>query len=108
MPSFHRRQFLLAMGVAAGSVALKGCLGNPPDDKPGASKQSAPAVSAGSGIKAGEEPEVKGAKLGYLPIVESAPLIIASVKGFFAKYGMPDVKVDKQANWGAARDNAKI
>ena len=74
----------------------------------GASKQSAPTAAAGSGIKAGEEPEVKGAKLGYLPIVESAPLIVASVKGFFAKYGMPDVKVDKQANWGAARDNVKI
>ena len=108
MPSFQRRQFLLAMGVAAGSVALKGCLGDPPDDKPGASKQSTPTAAVGSGIKAGEEPEVKGAKLGYLPIVESAPLIIASVKGFFAKYGMPDVKVDKQANWGAARDNVKI
>ena len=58
MPSFHRRQFLLAMGAAAGSVALKGCLGEPPDDKPGASKQSAPTAAAGSGIKAGEEPEV--------------------------------------------------
>lgn len=102
-----RRKFLVTAGaVTATSVLLKGC-GNPPSDKP-ASVSSSPTAAAGSGVKAGEEPEVKTVKLGYIPIVEAAPLIIAVVKGFFAKHGMPDVKVDKQANWGAARDNAKI
>jgi bicarbonate transport system substrate-binding protein len=46
--------------------------------------------------------------LGYIPIVEAAPLIIAKEKGFFAKHGMPDVEVSKQANWGSARDNVEI
>jgi len=32
-------------------------------------------------------------------------LIIAKEKGLFAKYGMPDVEVLKQASWGATRDN---
>jgi len=32
-------------------------------------------------------------------------LIIAKQKGYFAKHGMPDVEVSKQANWGATRDN---
>jgi bicarbonate transport system substrate-binding protein len=106
--TLSRRKFLVtASATAATSILLKGCAGNPPEDKP-AGVASAPTVAAGSGVKPGEEPEVKTAKLGYIPIVEAAPLIIASVKGFFAKYGMPDVKVDKQANWGAARDNAKI
>ncbi len=105
--SVSRRKFLAAASAtAAASILLKGCVGEPPSDKPSAS--SAPTVAAGSGVKAGEEPEVKTVKLGYIPIVEAAPLIIAVVKGFFAKHGMPDVKVDKQANWGAARDNAKI
>lgn len=108
MPSFHRRQFLFAMGAVAGSVALKGCLGTPPSNNPGASSSTAPNVAAGSGVKAGEEPEVKTVRLGYLPIVESAPIVIAFAKGFFAKHGLTDVKVDKQANWGAARDNVKI
>jgi bicarbonate transport system substrate-binding protein len=106
--TLSRRKFLFAASAtAATSVLLKGCMGEPPSDKP-AGVSSAPTAAAGSGVKAGEEPEVKTAKLGYLPIVESAPLIIASVKGFFAKHGMPDIKVEKQANWGAARDNVKI
>ena len=33
------------------------------------------------------------------------PLVIAKEKGFFAKHGMPDVEVAKQASWGATRDN---
>lgn len=105
--ALSRRKFVLtASATAMSSILLKGCLGNPPEDQPAVS--GSPTVAAGSGVKAGEEPEVKTAKLGYLPIVESAPLIIASAKGFFAKYGMTDVKVEKQANWGAARDNVKI
>jgi bicarbonate transport system substrate-binding protein len=108
MDSFSRRKFIVAASATAmGSVLLKGCSGNPPDDKP-AGTSSAPMAAAGSGVKAGDEPEVKTIKLGYTPIVEAAPLIIASVKGFFAKHGMTDVKIDKQANWGAARDNVKI
>ena len=30
---------------------------------------------------------------------------MAKEKGFFAKYGMPEVEVPKQASWGAVRDN---
>jgi bicarbonate transport system substrate-binding protein len=106
---FSRRKFLVtASASAAASVLLKGCMGNPPDTLTGTGTQSTPAASPGAGVQAGQEPEVKTAKLGYIPIVEAAPLIIAKEKGFFAKYGMPDVQVDKQANWGAARDNVKI
>lgn len=50
-------------------------------------------------------PEVRAAKLGYIALTDSAPLIIAKEKGFYAKHGMPDVVVDKQASWGATRDN---
>lgn len=102
---FSRRRFLLTAGATtATSILLKGCLGNPPDT----TSQSSPAASQVVAVKAGEEPEVKTVKLGYIPIVEAAPLIIAKEKGFFAKYGMPDVQVEKQANWGSARDNVKI
>lgn len=52
--------------------------------------------------------EVDTIKLGYLPIVESAPLIIAKEKGLFAKYGLPNAEVSKQANWASARDNVVI
>jgi nitrate/nitrite transport system substrate-binding protein len=53
-------------------------------------------------------PEVKGAKLGFIALTDSAPLIIAKVKGLFEKYGMPDVEVLKQASWGALRDNLAL
>ncbi len=50
-------------------------------------------------------PEVKGAKLGFIALTDAAPLFVAKEKGFFAKYGMPDVEVLKQASWGTTRDN---
>jgi nitrate/nitrite transport system substrate-binding protein len=50
-------------------------------------------------------PEVTGLKLGYIALTDAAPLIIAKEKGFFAKHGMADVEVLKQASWGATRDN---
>jgi bicarbonate transport system substrate-binding protein len=108
-----RRKFLLTASLTATSaVLLKGCLGEPPPDQPAGqspgSPGSSPTAATGSGVPAGEEPEVQTVKLGYLPIVESAPIIIAKQKGFFAKYGLPNVLVEKQANWGAARDNVKI
>lgn len=51
------------------------------------------------------EPEVKGAKIGFIALTDAAPLIIAAEKGLFAKHRMPDVEVLKQASWGATRDN---
>jgi len=50
-------------------------------------------------------PEVTKAVLGYIALMDAAPLVIAKEKGFFAKHGMPDVDVAKQASWGATRDN---
>jgi len=53
----------------------------------------------------GAGPETKKAVLGYIALTDSAPLIIAKEQGLFAKYGVPDVEVSKQASWGATRDN---
>ena len=100
---FSRRKFMMTVGVSAvSSVLLKGCLGNPPD-----STTQVQQVTA-TNISPAQAPETTRVKLGYIPIVESAPLIIAREKGFFAKYGMTNVEVSKQANWGAARDNVEI
>ncbi len=54
---------------------------------------------------AGPGPETAKAKLGFIALTDSSPLIIAKERGIFAKYGMPDVEVLKQASWGAVRDN---
>ncbi|WP_426536948.1 CmpA/NrtA family ABC transporter substrate-binding protein [Bradyrhizobium sp. McL0615] len=53
----------------------------------------------------GVGPETKAAKLGFIALTDAAPLFVAKEKGFFAKYGMPDVAVEKQASWGTTRDN---
>ncbi|UEM15595.1 ABC transporter substrate-binding protein [Bradyrhizobium barranii subsp. barranii] len=50
-------------------------------------------------------PEVKGAKLGFIALSDAGPLFVAKDKGLFAKYGVPDTDVQKQASWGTTRDN---
>jgi len=105
MANFSRRKFLATTGTAAvGSVLLKGCLGNPPEPQGSTTTSNTQAVA----LTAATTPETNTIKLGFLPIVEAAPLIIAQEKGFFAKHGMTGVEVSKQASWGAARDNLEI
>ncbi|MBF2002102.1 MAG: ABC transporter substrate-binding protein [Synechococcales cyanobacterium M58_A2018_015] len=108
MSKVSRRRFLYtASATAAGAIALKGCTAGPnANQSPAASPQAggAPAVNVGGG----EGPETTTVRIGYIPIFESTPLIIAQEKGFFAKYGMTDVSVVKQAAWGALRDNLVI
>jgi len=50
-------------------------------------------------------PEVTKATLGFIALTDAAPLFVAKEKGLFAKHGVPDVEVAKQASWGATRDN---
>jgi len=54
---------------------------------------------------AGPGPEIAKAKLGFIALTDASPVIIAKERGLFAKYGMPDVEVLKQASWAATRDN---
>jgi nitrate/nitrite transport system substrate-binding protein len=53
-------------------------------------------------------PEVKGATLGFIALTDSAPVIIAQEKGLYAKYGLPEMKVLKQASWATTRDNLEL
>jgi nitrate/nitrite transport system substrate-binding protein len=56
-------------------------------------------------VAAGDAPEVTTARIGFIPLTDSAPLIIAKEKGLFAKYGMKDVEILKQTSWPVTRDN---
>ena len=100
MSNLSRRKFLLtAAGSAAGAVWLAACGGT-------SKKADTPASSAASG--GADAPEVKGATLGFIALTDASPLIIAKEKGFFAKHGMPEVKVVKQTSWAATRDNLEL
>jgi nitrate/nitrite transport system substrate-binding protein len=83
-----RRRFLK---TTAGTVALFGALKNQ--------------FPFGVHVAQAAGPEVKKAILGYIALMDASALVIAKEKGLFAKHGMPDVEVSKQASWGATRDN---
>lgn len=90
--SFSRRTFLATAGLTAmGTLALHGCQSgsNTPSSSP-------------SPIS---DLETTTVKLGFIPLTDAAPLIIAKVKGYFDKYGLTGAEVVKQASWGTTRDN---
>ncbi len=66
---------------------------------------AARALFPSGAFAAGKGPETSAAKLGFIALTDSSPLIIAKERGLFTKYGMPDVEVLKQASWAATRDN---
>jgi bicarbonate transport system substrate-binding protein len=88
-----RRNFLLSAGAATVGGLVSGSLAR---------------ASTGYWVAQASGPETPNLRLGFIPIVESAPLIIAKEKGFFDKHGMTGVEVLKQASWPAARDNVVI
>ena len=55
-----------------------------------------------------DAPETTKAVFGFIALTDAAPLIIAKEKGFFAKYGINDVEVKKEASWGTTRDNLEL
>ncbi|HWI86422.1 MAG TPA: CmpA/NrtA family ABC transporter substrate-binding protein [Sphingomonas sp.] len=59
----------------------------------------------GGAFAATPGPETNTAKLGFIALTDAAPVILAKELGLFAKYGLPDIVVAKQASWGATRDN---
>ena len=50
-----------------------------------------------------EKLEKKDLTLGFIPMTDCAPLVIAHVKGFFKNNGL-NVQLSKEAGWAAARD----
>lgn len=97
MVRVNRRRFLMTAGTAAAGTLLLHACGQSD------SVQTSQAVDVE--IDPADAPETTSARLGFIALTDSAPLIIAKEKGFFAKYGMPDVTVEKQASWGTTRDN---
>jgi nitrate/nitrite transport system substrate-binding protein len=89
-PKLNRRDFLVGASATAALLTAARLL----------LPSGAYAAAAG--------PEVTGAKLGFIALTDSAPLIVAKEKGLFEKYGVPDVEVLKQASWGATRDNMAL
>ncbi len=88
-----RRSFLENGAAAVGTAALLN-----------AAKMAFP----GGAFAASAGPETTKAILGYIALTDASALVIAKEKGLFAKHGVPDVEVAKQASWGATRDNLTL
>lgn len=105
MSRISRRNFLITAGATtAATLVINGCSSS----KNTAESSSSSSPAAPSPVAAADTPEVTTAKLGFIALTDSAPLIIAKEKGLFAKYGMPDVEVLKQASWAVTRDNLEL
>ena len=109
MTNLSRRKFIITAGITAASTLIAhGCSSSGKNaDSSGGTNQSASPVS---NVTLANAPKVETtkAKLGFIPLTDAAPLIIAKEKGFFAKYGMTDVEVLKQTSWPVTRDNLKL
>lgn len=82
-----RRNFLKLAGIAGGAMA---------------SGMGLTRSTRAADIK----PEKPDLTLGFIPLTDCAPLVIASEKGFFKKYGL-NVRIKKMASWGATRDSVQ-
>ncbi|HCQ20814.1 MAG: bicarbonate-binding protein [Aphanizomenon flos-aquae LD13] len=105
MTNISRRKFIITSSVVAvTSILAHGCSSSKSD-----STKTDSATSSNSKL-ANNSPKVETttAKLGFIALTDSAPLIIAKEKGFFTKYGMTDVEISKQKSWPVTRDNLKI
>ena len=97
MSQYSRRRFVNSAGaIAACSLLGHGC--------GSASKQRA-TKSVTYASSTTNKLEVNQIRLGFIALTDAAPLIIASEKGFFRKYGLTKVEVVRQASWESTRDN---
>ncbi|MGY6529921.1 MAG: CmpA/NrtA family ABC transporter substrate-binding protein [Cyanobacterium sp.] len=100
MSRLSRRKFLVTSGLTAvGAAILHGC----------GADNGTTTVEQVETIDMGDNaPETTSAKFGFIALTDASPLIIALEKGIFAKYGMTDVEVLKQASWPVTRDNIEL
>jgi bicarbonate transport system substrate-binding protein len=98
-----RRPLLALLGGTISTIfLLSGCLGNPPSRR-----EANQAAAIPINRQASAKLETGTISLGFIPILESAPLVVGVEKGFFAKHGL-DVNLAKQSSWSTARDNVVL
>jgi nitrate/nitrite transport system substrate-binding protein len=96
-----RRQFLKYSGLGATGLAFSAC--GKPNIKPTQNQNEL--SSTNDQISFGDL-EKKDLNLGFIPIIEAAPLIIAKEQGFFQNYGL-NVKLTRYSNWEEIDQNLR-
>ncbi len=99
MQIVSRRKFILTAGATSvSSFLFHGCGTKSPISTPSPSLVKA----------TGNSPEINTATLGFIASLDCAPLVIAFEKGFFAKHGMTNVKLQQQDSWSIIRDDLEL
>jgi nitrate/nitrite transport system ATP-binding protein len=61
--------------------------------KRAAAKQSAPVIISRNGL------EKVNLDIGFIPLTDAAPLIVAKEKGFFAEFGLEEITLSRETSW---------
>ena len=62
-----------------------------------------PSVGTQAWAAGSDEPELKEVKIGFIPLTDCAPIIVAAEMGFDKKYGIK-ITPSKEASWAGVRD----
>jgi ABC-type nitrate/sulfonate/bicarbonate transport system substrate-binding protein len=94
-----RRRLIRTFGTAAGTVLLQSCTAGVPSRRPFQLNPYTIIV---------DNPEVTTVRLGIIPSLEVAPLLVAQNKQIFAKYGMKNVELVPFKSWQNICDRTEI
>ncbi|MGV3581501.1 MAG: CmpA/NrtA family ABC transporter substrate-binding protein [Methylophilus sp.] len=63
----------------------------------------APGIRNSAWAAGSDEPEIKEVKIGFIPLTDCAPIVVAAQMGFDKKYGIK-ITPSKEASWAGVRD----
>lgn len=99
MNQISRRKFLSTVGIATSSILLNNCTSAPLSNEP---------FQINTRASISDIPEVQSVRLGIIPSLEVASLLVAKNKKFFAKYGMTDVELVPFQSWQEVCDRTEF
>ncbi|PZU92178.1 MAG: hypothetical protein DCE90_18745 [Pseudanabaena sp.] len=97
MNHLSRRKFLTTLGAATSTALLSNCSSNSANNT--APKTNFPSIS--------KTPEISTVRLGYIPSLEIAPLLVAQAQKLFAKHEM-NVQLVPFQTWQGICDRTEI
>ncbi len=95
----NRRKFLATSGIAASTVLLSNCTSKPLATDP---------FQLVNPSSFSNSPEIQSVRLGIIPSLEVAPILVAQSKKLFAKYGMTDVELVPFQSWQEICDRTTL
>lgn len=86
--SLSRRGFIKMASISAAATLFSGV---------------SPGLRSSAWAAGSDEPEIKEVKIGFIPLTDCAPIIVAAEMGFDKKYGIK-ITPSKEASWAGVRD----